>query len=51
MNIKQSGYKNSEITYNELINNGNRTEWRPIQSVIIRVINKIGQLQSGSPIC
>ena len=28
------------------INNGNGTEWSPIWSVIIRVINK-----SGSPIC
>ena len=28
------------------ISNGNRTEWSPIRSVIIRVINKI-----GSPIC
>ena len=27
-----------------IISNGNRTEWSPIQSVIIRVINK-------SPIC
>ena len=26
-----------------LINNGNRTEWSPIRSVIIRVINKIGR--------
>ena len=25
-----------------LIRNGNRTEWSPIRSVIIRVINKIG---------
>ena len=29
------------------ISNGNRTEWNPIRSVIIRVINKI----RGSPIC
>ena len=29
----------------------NRTEWIPIRSVIIRVINKIGQPRSGSPIC
>ena len=29
----------------------NRTEWSPIRSVIIRVINKIGQPRSGSPIC
>ena len=34
-----------------LINNGNRIEWNPIQSVIIQVVNKIGQLQNGSPIC
>ena len=26
-----------------LIYNGNRTEWGPIRSVIIRVINKIGR--------
>ena len=25
-----------------MIYNGNRTEWSPIRSVIIRVINKIG---------
>ena len=30
-----------------IIGNGNRTEWSPIRSVIIRVINKI----RGSPIC
>ena len=34
-----------------LIYNGNRTEWSPILSVIIRVINKIGRPRSGSPIC
>ena len=33
------------------ISNGNRTEWSPIRSVIIQVINKIGQPRSGSPIC
>ena len=33
------------------INNGDRTEWSPIRSVIIRVINKIGRPRSGSPIC
>ena len=33
------------------ISNGNRTEWSPIRSVIIRVINKIGRPHSGSPIC
>ena len=30
--------------YIKMINNGNRTEWSPIRSVIIREIN-------GSPIC
>ena len=34
-----------------LIYNGNRTEWSPIRSVIIRVINKIRRLHSGSLIC
>ena len=33
------------------ISNGNRTVWSPIRSVIIGVINKIGWLRSGSPIC
>ena len=33
------------------IYNSNRTEWSPIRSVIIRVINKIGRPRSGSPIC
>ena len=31
--------------------NGNWTEWSPIRSVIIRVINKIGRPRSGNPIC
>ena len=30
---------------------GNRTEWSPIRSVIIRVIKQIGRPRSGSPIC
>ena len=34
-----------------MINNDNRTEWSPIRSVIIRVINKIGRPLSGSQIC
>ena len=34
-----------------IISNSNRTEWSPIRSVIIRVINKIGRPRSGSPIC
>ena len=29
--------------------NGNRTEWSPVRSVIMRVINKIGRQRSGSP--
>ena len=33
------------------VSNGNRTEWSPIRSVIIRVINKIGRPRSGRPIC
>ena len=35
----------------ETTSNGNRTEWSPFWSVIIRVINKIGRPRSGSPIC
>ena len=34
-----------------VIYNGDRTEYSPIQSVIMQVINKIGWPQSGSPIC
>ena len=34
-----------------MIYNGDRTEYSPIQSVIMQVINKIGWPQSGSPIC
>ena len=34
-----------------IISNGNRTEWSPTRSVIIRVINKIGRPCSRSPIC
>ena len=34
-----------------VINNGNRTEWTPIRSLIIRVINKIRRPRSGSPFC
>ena len=30
---------------------GNRYEWSPIRSVIIRAINKIGRPRSGSQIC
>jgi len=43
---------NLQLEYEKYgINNGNRTEWSPIRSVIIRVINKIGRPRSGSPIC
>ena len=31
-------------------NNGDKTKWSSIQSVIIWAINKIGWLRSGSPI-
>ena len=31
----------------ELINNGNRTEWSPIRSVIIRVITKLDDREAG----
>ena len=30
------------------LSNGNRTEWSPIRSVIIRVINKIGRPRSDN---
>ena len=39
------------ITITIIISNGNRTEWSPIGSVIIQVINKIRRPRSGSPIC
>ena len=45
---------NASITHNvhyEIIHSGNRTKWNPILFVIIRVINKIRQLQSRSLIC
>ena len=34
-----------------MIYDGSMTEWSPIRSVIIRVINEIGRPRSGSPIC
>ena len=43
--------KAHRTSYNLAFSNGNRTEWSPIRSVIIRVINKIGRPRSGSPIC
>ena len=44
-------YKASSLNLKLGISNGNRTEWSPIQSVIILVINKIGRPRRGSPIC
>ena len=46
---------NAPVTFEEIVtiinSNGNRTEWSPIQSVIIRrVIDKIGLPRSRSPI-
>ena len=41
----------TEVKYNLRICNGNRTEWSPIQSVIIRLISKIGRPRSRSLIC
>ena len=43
--------RESDLLIKGMINNGDRTEWSPIRSVIIRVINKIGRPRSGSPIC
>ena len=40
-------WKREVSIFSPLICNGNRTEWSPIRSVIIRVINKI----RGRPIC
>ena len=41
-------FENKKIHF---ISNGNRTEWSPIRSVIIRVIKKIRQSRRGSLIC
>ena len=46
-----SGSSISSSSSSSSISNGNRTERSPIQSVIIRAINKIGRPRSGSPIC
>ena len=37
--------------FQQQISNGNRIEWSPIRSVIIREVNKIRRPRSGSPIC
>ena len=34
-----------------LMNDGNRTEWSSIRSVIMREVTKSDDMQSGSPIC
>ena len=47
----RSTIENRSERFSKQISNGNRTEWSPIRSVIIRVINKIGRPRSGSPIC
>ena len=51
MLIKFIIISSSSSSSSSSISNGNRTEWSPIRSVIIRVINKIGRPRSGSPIC
>ena len=50
MPSQPTGKHEKEYFYYQ-ISNGNRTEWSPVGSVIIRVINKIGRPRSGSPIC
>ena len=40
-----------EVVVVVMINNGNRTEWSPMWSVIIRVTNKIGRPRSGRLLC
>ena len=52
--LKDSGKSRKGIwspSVNKVINEGNGTEWSPVWSAIIQVINKIGQWQSGSIIC
>ena len=52
--LKDSGKSRKGIwspSVNKVINEGNGTERSPVWSVIIQVINKIGQWQSGSLIC
>ena len=46
----QKKSEKNERANNNNINNGNRTEWSPIWTVIIRVINKIERPRSGSQI-
>ena len=39
---------NKKKDQKKTINNGNKTEWSPIWSVIVGVISKIGRPRSGS---
>ena len=45
--MNASFLKRSEITVRFLISNGNRTQWSPIRSVIIRVITKSDDRAAG----
>ena len=49
--LKNQPGKKKKLFISITISIGNRTEWSPIRSVIIQVINKIGRPRSGSPIC
>ena len=42
---------NCMVTHSSTLSTSNRTEWSPIRSVIIRVVNRIGRPRSGGPIC
>ena len=45
--LKNDQFRTEEIA--PMINNDNRTEWSPIRSVIIKMIDKIGRPRSGVP--
>ena len=51
VNVSPGYYECGLRLLSKEFSNGNRTEWSPIRSVIIRVMNKIGRPRSGSPIC
>ena len=44
-------FHNIKWSTDRCICKGNRTKWNPIRSAILLVINKIGRVRSGSPIC
>ena len=48
---ENSTFKISPEIQETPITNGNRIEWSPVWSVIIRMMNKMGRPRSGSPIC